>query len=263
MFDDDENGSEEPSERAAGPEEEAKEKSDGFRMHAELAAVFEGARKFEAEILTDLETNLARDIQKTMAKLEKAKVAESPLIEPDSFDDAAALLDFPRTKKLSTNDYHISRRPGEVMIVRWLAGEQVATFYERLQAHFDAALTQFRTDERQAHGWKQDQAKHKYLEALDALEIKMADRYLRGVIREHQVFVLSTQSADEIDILYLCDYVMGTEAAQVVGEASAPPEQPTEGDRAWFFKLFSLRGMLEKEERMCFFTFLQKSDEGW
>jgi hypothetical protein len=66
-----------------------------------------------------------------------------------------------------------------------------------------------------------------------------------------------------MDILHLCDYVMGVPAAQVVGAASAPPEEPTEADRAWFFKLFSLRGMGEGKERMCFFTYLQKTDEGW
>ena len=51
--------------------------------------------------------------------------------------------------------------------------------------------------------------------------------------------------------------------------ASAPPDSPTdfdklsagERDRAWFFKLFSLRGMVEGEERMCFFTYLQKSED--
>jgi hypothetical protein len=46
-----------------------------------------------------------------------------------------------------------------------------------------------------------------------------------------------------------------------VGAASAPPEAPTERDRAWFFKLFSLRGMNEGAERLCFFTYLQKTDE--
>ena len=45
---------------------------------------------------------------------------------------------------------------------------------------------------------------------------------------------------------------------------SAPPEdQPTESDRAWFFKLFSLRCVVEGEERMCFFTYLQKSDDSF
>ena len=89
----------------------------------------------------------------------------------------------------------------------------------------------------------------------------MAERYLRDLIRKHNLYVLSTQAADEMDILHLCDYVMGVPAAEVVGPASAPPEEPTERDRAWFFKLFSLRGMHEGVEQMCFFTYLQKSED--
>ena len=59
------------------------------------------------------------------------------------------------------------------------------------------------------------------------------------------------------------DYVMSVPASEIVGSASAPPDEaPTERDLAWFFKLFSLRGIIDGEERMCFFTYLQKSDEG-
>ncbi len=66
-----------------------------------------------------------------------------------------------------------------------------------------------------------------------------------------------------MDLLHLCDYVMGVPAAEIVGSASAPPEDgPTERDRAWFFKLFALRGMREGVARMCFFTYLQKTDDG-
>jgi hypothetical protein len=90
----------------------------------------------------------------------------------------------------------------------------------------------------------------------------MTDVYLRDYIRAHNLFVLSTQTADEMDILHLCDYLMGVPAAQVVGPASAPPEEePTERDRAWFFKLFSLRGVVDEVERMCFFTYLQKAED--
>jgi hypothetical protein len=77
------------------------------------------------------------------------------------------------------------------------------------------------------------------------------------------VFVLSTQAADELDILHLTDYVMGTTAAEIVGPQSAPPEESTEQDRAWFFKLFSLRGIKDGVEQMLFFTYLQRTDEGW
>jgi hypothetical protein len=254
---------ESPAERAPDPAARAMEKADEFRMHAELAAVFEAKRKFDAEIDAGLDGDVSRDVQRTIAKLEKAKVPETPVIDPQSADEAKRLLLLPETNdKLATNDYHISRRPGEVIILRWLAGEEVKTFYTRLQAHFDAALGAFKEEERQQHAWRQDPQTLKYLETLDTLEVKMADRYLRDPIRQHGLFVLSTQAADEMDIVHLCDYMMGVEPAAIVGGASAPPEDgATERDRAWFFKLFSLRGVVDGVERMCFFTFLQKADE--
>ena len=70
----------------------------------------------------------------------------------------------------------------------------------------------------------------------------------------------------ELSIAYLCDYLMEVPPADLVGPASAPPDQPTEQQLTWFFKLFSLRGAGDRGERMCFFTCLQKSDEddgGW
>jgi hypothetical protein len=260
MFDEPE---EDPSERSFNPADQARDKSDEFRMHAELAAVFEGTRKFDAQLVPGLDAQLAREIQRTIGKLEKAKTPESPVLPPESAAaDAAAVLNFPKSHDLSTNDYHIHRRPGEVMIVRWLEGEQVATYYERIQAHFDAALEGFKEDERQSQEWKQDPKTLAYLKALDALEVKMADRYLRDPIRKLKVFVLSTQTADEINIAYLSDTIMGVSADELVGRASAPPDAPSERDLAWFFKLFSLRGIVEDVERMCFFAFLQKTDEG-
>ncbi len=252
---------ENPSQRIVSPADRAREKSDEFRMHAELAAVFEACRKFDAQIRPKLNPQIARDIQRSMGKLEKSKSADSPILPLASLPDALTLLKMPDDDQLSTNDYHIHRRPGEVMIVRWLIGEQVETFYQRLQAHFDAALDGYKEDQRQSHQWKHDAQATAYLAALDAIEIKMADRYLRGPIRTHRLAVLSTQSADEMNIAHLCDYIMGVPAAEVVGPASAPPPDPTERDLAWFFKLFSLRGFDDKVERMCFFTFLQKSDD--
>jgi hypothetical protein len=258
MFDE---PNESPTERSLSPADKAREKADEFRMHAELAAVFEGARKFDAELIAGFDPSLARDIQRGIGKLEKAKSAESPVLPETSAADAAGVLSLPETRGISTNDYHIHRRPGEVMIVRWLEGDQVDAFYERIQAHFDAALEGEREDERQSHEWKQDAQSQAYLAALDALEVRMAERYLRDPIREHNLFVLSTQSADELNISYLSDYVMGVAAGEIVGAASAPPDEPTEQDLAWFFKLFSLRGMVEGTERMCFFAYLQKSDD--
>jgi hypothetical protein len=262
MFDDPNAGDSEPAERASTPEARAKDKSDEFRTHAELAAVFEGVRKFDAVVRDNLPADVARDVQRTIGKLEKSKSPDHPILPDESKPDAARLLDLFATKDLPTNDYHVHHRPGETMIVRWLAGEQVDTFYNRLQAHFDAALEGFKEDERQATGWKQDKAAAAFLAAMDKVEVKMADRYLRQYIRQHDLFVLSTQSADEMNIAYLCDYLMNVPAAGVVGAASAPPpDEPTEKDLAWFFKLFGLRGMTDGVERMCFFTYLQKSDD--
>jgi hypothetical protein len=255
---------EEPGERALSPADRARDKSDEFRMHAELAAVFEGHRKFDAELRPGLDAQLAREVQRTMGRLEKAKSADSPVLSETSMADAATLLDFPATHQLATNDYHIHRRPGEVMVVRWLAAEQVETYYERLQAHFDAALEGFREDERHAQEWKQDPQTLAYLKALAAIDVRMAERYLRDPIRKLNFFVLSTQTADEMNIAYLTDTIMGVSPADLVGSASAPPEDaPTDHDLAWFFKLFALRGLREGVEHMCFFAFLQKTDEGW
>jgi hypothetical protein len=253
---------ESPPEDSRDPKDRAREKSDEFRMHAELAAVFEGCRKFDASILPGFDPELARQTQQTMARLDKSKSPESPILPAASAAQAAELLDLPQTRGISTNDYHIHRRPGEVMIFRWLAGPQVETFYDRLQAHFDAALTGFREDERQSQEWKKDPQTQAYLAALDKIEVKTAERYLRDPIRQHKLFVLSTQTADEINIAYLSDYIMGVSAAQIVGSASAPRDEPTERDLSWFYKLFSLRGLdPQGQERMCFFAFMQKSDE--
>ena len=260
MFDEPE---ESPESRRFDPKERAQAKLDEFRMHAELAAVFEGGRKFDAKILPGLDPNIARDAQKTIGKLEKAKLPDTPVVKAESESLADELLNLPDTKEISTNDYHLYRRPGEVMILRWLAGDEVDSFYTRLQAHFDAALNQYREDEHSTHGWKQDPQMQAYLDALDKIEVKMEERYLRPMIREHKIHVLSTQAADEMDILHLVDFIMGVPSAEVVGEASAPPdEEPTQQDRAWFFKLFSLRGIKDGVERMFFFAYLQKADEG-
>jgi hypothetical protein len=258
MFDE---PNEEPRERSQSPAYQAKEKSDEFRMHAELAAVFEGCRKFDARIMP-LGGTAAREVQQTMGKLEKAKVVEHPILPESVWPDAEGLLKLFKEKELSTNDYHISRRPGEVMIVRWLEGEEVETFYKRLQAHFDAAMTGFREDQRHSNEWKADAQTLAFLGELDKVEVNMAERYLREVIKEHKLFVLSTQTADEINIAYLADHIMSVGAEALVGRQSAPPEEPSESDLAWFFKLYSLRGMDEGLEQMCFFAFLQKSEDG-
>jgi hypothetical protein len=125
MFDE---PSENPAERAVNPADRAREKFDEFRMHAEFVAVFEGPRKFDARILPTLDGQLAREIQRTVGRLKKARSADTPLLPEASVPDAAGLLNLPHSRELSTNDYHIHRRPGEAMIVRFLAGDQVETF---------------------------------------------------------------------------------------------------------------------------------------
>src|SRR4051794_14166565 len=154
MFDE---PSESPQERVIDPKQRAAEKADEFRIHAEVCAVFEGPRKFEAEINVGLSDETARDVQKRIAKLEKLKLAGTPIIDPEHADDAVELLKLGDSKKLASNDYHIYRRPGEVIIVRWIEGEQVESFYERIQAHFDVAMEDFKDEQKQAHGWKQDE----------------------------------------------------------------------------------------------------------
>ena len=96
---------------------------------------------------------------------------------------------------------------------------------------------------------------------VEDVEVRMAVRYLRAMIQTHGLFVLSTLTADEMNLAYLAEQIMEVAAADLVGSASAPPDGASELDLAWFFKLFSLRGMVEGVERMCFFAYLQKSDE--
>jgi hypothetical protein len=263
MYDENEPNDESQAQRSTDPAVRAKDKSDELRMAAELFAIFEGCRKFDAQILPGFDPQLAREVQQTIGKLEKSKAPDSPILPEASIADATKLLNLPTDRDLSTNDYHVQRRPGEVMIARWLAGEQVGTFYQRLQAHFDAALDGFKEDQRQAHEWKHDQNEKAYLAALDTIEVRMPERYLRDSIRQHNLFVLSTQTADEINIAYLSDYVMGVSADEIVGSQSAPPADPTETDLAWFFKLFSLRALIDNKEHMCFFAYLQKTDDSF
>src|SRR6266487_583897 len=106
MFDEPE---ETPSERAVDPAVRAREKADEFRMHAELAAVFEGRRKFDARLIVGLDPQVARDVQRGIGRLEKAKSVESPVLPEASAGEAAGLLRLWETGGLSTNDYHIHR----------------------------------------------------------------------------------------------------------------------------------------------------------
>ena len=131
---------EQPAETATDPAARAKEKSDELRCHAELAAVFEGVRKFDAALLPGLDATAAREIQRGFGKLDKARSTDSPVLPELAGKEAMELLTGAEHRGLSTNDYHIHRRPGEVMIVRWLVGEEVEAYWTRLQAHFDVSM---------------------------------------------------------------------------------------------------------------------------
>src|SRR5688572_24905929 len=114
MFDDDDP---KPSfESSRNPVERANEQSETLRLHAELAAVFEGTRKFDAQLLP-LDIGVMREIQTEMARLAKSREPETPVLPGENREKAHALLMLCETKSLTTNDYHIHRRPGEVMIV--------------------------------------------------------------------------------------------------------------------------------------------------
>ena len=71
---------EDVTERPSNPADREKEKSDELRMHAELFAVFEGHRKFDSELLKALDSQVARDVQRTIGRLEKSKSPDSPVL---------------------------------------------------------------------------------------------------------------------------------------------------------------------------------------
>ena len=103
-------------EGSADPATRAREKADELALHAELAAVFEGPRKFDAEVLPGLDPGVARDAQRTVGRLEKARAENSPVLPPAVAADAAALLNLPDADDakvaLTRDDYHVYRRPG-------------------------------------------------------------------------------------------------------------------------------------------------------
>ena len=260
MFDEPE---ERQTESAADPIARANEKIAEMRMHAELAAIFEGPRKFDADLVPTLDAGTAREIQQAIAKLDKAKKPGMPVLPPDVLPHERCPVARAGADELSTNDYHIHRRPGEVMMVRLLEGEQVESFYHRLQAHFDVAMEQIREDERQALQWKQDEKVEAYLKALDDVKITMAEYYLRDPIRKLGAAVLSTWTADDMNIAFLAEHLMDRTIEEIVGSASVPDDPTDESQLGWFFKLFSLRGFVEGKERMVFFAYLQRTNDSF
>lgn len=244
---------------ASDPKKRLDEKLAELRMLAELAAIFEGPRKFRSKLLPTLAIEHAREIQRAVAVLERRKKPGVPILPPDEWTDAEALLKRIAELLPSPGDYHLHRRPGEVMLVRWLDEQQAGSFYERMQAHFDTMLQQVREDERQALGWKQDPAMQRYLDALETASSRMEDYYLRMPIRSG-AWALSTISTDDMNILFLADQLMGVEPSALVGTAAAPADPFDEEQLGWYMRLFSLRGLVQKSERVLFFVFLQRSE---
>ena len=65
-----------------------------------------------------------------------------------------------------------------------------------------------------------------YLAALDAIDVQLSERFYREPVRQHNLFMLSTQSADEINIAFLSDHIMG------VAPADLDQRSPTGARRA-------------------------------
>jgi hypothetical protein len=247
--------------QAGAPALRLKEKLDELRIHADLCAIFEGTRKFDASIRTEIDPNLIRDVQQIVAKLEKSKQPGKPFLTPARALGATSLFESLTEQGVATGDYHVHRRPGEVMILRWIKGPEVETFYQRLQAHMDVAIRQTREDERQALGWKNDPTTNDYLEQLDQAELDMQKWWMRDLLRNHELVTVRTQTADEINISYIADFIMGVGAAALVGEELAPLSGAEDSELAWFFKLFALCGSNNGVEHIVFFVFLQKTDD--
>ncbi len=246
--------------RPASPKERLDTKLEPIRIHSELAAVFEAVRKFGVRIVPGLDMEVVRDVQQTTARLEKTKTPGKPFLEPTPRLGAISLFEYLAGSGLSTGDYHIHRRPGETMIVRRIVGEEVDTFYQRMQAHLDVALKQAQAEEKQAHEWKADPATTEYLNLLAEFKLKMDERWYRQHIKVLDAFCLRTQTADDLNIRYLAEIIMGVGIADVVGAASVPT---SEADVSWFFKLFSLCGQVAGTEQIVFFAFLQRTNDSF
>jgi hypothetical protein len=93
-----------PVEKAKDIQTRAHEAVNQFRLHAEIAAIFEGTRKFDAAIRPDLSADVAREIQRAMAKLEKSLEPNIPIIPPIQNAIAADALNAHHSYDLPTND---------------------------------------------------------------------------------------------------------------------------------------------------------------
>ena len=269
MFDDD---ADEAPARRTDPEQAARDKLEELRMYAELAAVFEGPRKFDHDLRRDLPSDLAQRLQRGMLTLERARPNQVQILPDEQVPLARELLSANDPAGLTCGDYHACVRPGQVVMARWIRGEDFDVFHERLLAHFDAMLAGHIEDEESARAWQGDPSLPKYLESLEKFKPNLADRYLVAFVRSGRVpACLSTHTADELNIAFLAETVMGLSVPEVVGpQAGAATSDeddddayPDESALAWYFKLYLLRGTVERVPTACFFAFLQKTSNEW
>lgn len=268
MFEDD---ADDAPARRTDPEQAAKDKLEELRMYAELAAVFEGPRKFDQAFRRDLPLDLAQRLQRGLLTLERARPGQSQLIPAEHISLARELLAAHDTAGLTCGDYHAAVRPGQVLIARWIQGGDFDTFHERLSDHFDAMLAGHIEDEESARRWLGDSTLPKYLQSLKKHKPNLPERYLWAFIRSGGVpACLSTHTADELNIAFLAETVMGLTVGEIVGQQAAlavsdddDAAWPDESDLAWYFKLFLLRGTVEQVPTACFFAFLQKTGDDW
>lgn len=266
MFEDD---ADDDHARRTDPEQAAKDKLEELRMYAELAAVFEGPRKFDHAFRRDLPLDLAQRLQRGLLTLERDRPDQRQILPDEHIPLARQLLSANDAARLTYGDYHASVRPGQVLIARWIHGGDFVTFHDRLSAHFDAMLAGHIEDEESARRWTGDPTLPKYLQSLEKHKFNIAERYLLPFIQGGALpACLSTHTADELNIAFLAETVMGLSVAEVVGQQADSARfdddaWPDESDLAWYFKLFLLRGRVEQLPTACFFAFLQKTRDEW
>lgn len=210
MFDDPDDASQS---RRVGPEQAAAEKLEELRMYAELAAVFEGTARFGHAVRHDLPARVARQLQRGMVTLERARDGSVQLIPPEQVPLAHELLRLHRLEQLTLCDYHGCGESGELHIARWVAGSDFDTVFERLQAHFESMLEGHIEEEREARGWRGDPYVSAYLAALERLKPDLPTRYLLPYLRSGAVpACLSTHTVDNLSVSFLCSTVMQIDA---------------------------------------------------
>ena len=138
------------------------------------------------QLLPGLDPEVAREVQRGMARLEKAKSPDSPVLPQPSAADAAALLDLPRRPRpVHQRLPHPppARRSDDRPLAPGRAGRDVLRAASGPLRRGPGGVQGGRAAGQE---WKQDPQTLAYLTALDAIEVRMADRYLRDEIRTAQ-----------------------------------------------------------------------------